>query len=63
MSEVGRDMTKWKTEHHFTSWLGLAPNTKKSGGKIINSKIMKKTIMQAKHLEWQPAVYIIAKAH
>ena len=42
MSEVGRDMTKWKTEHHFTSWLGLAPNTKKSGGKIISSKIMKK---------------------
>jgi transposase len=42
MSEVGRDMSKWKTEHHFTSWLGLAPNTKKSGGKIISSKIMKK---------------------
>ena len=26
LSEVGCDMTKWKTEHHFTSWLGLAPN-------------------------------------
>ena len=35
LSEVGADMTKWKTEHHFTSWLGLAPNTKISGGKII----------------------------
>ncbi|NJO92608.1 MAG: IS110 family transposase [Chloroflexia bacterium] len=42
MSEVGTDMSKWKTEHHFTSWLGLAPNTKKSGGKVISSKIMKK---------------------
>lgn len=42
MSEVGTDMTKWKTEHHFTSWLSLAPNTKKSGGKIISSRIMKK---------------------
>lgn len=42
MSEVGTDMTKWKTEHHFTSWLGLAPNTKVSGGKIISSKIKKK---------------------
>ncbi|MDO9154798.1 MAG: transposase [Paludibacter sp.] len=31
MSEVGIDMTKWKTENHFTSWLGLAPNTKVSG--------------------------------
>jgi len=42
MSEVGTDMSKWKTEHHFTSWLGLAPNTKISGGKEISSRIMKK---------------------
>jgi len=42
MSEVGIDMTKWKNEHHFTSWLGLAPNTKISGGKVISSRIMKK---------------------
>jgi len=35
-------MTKWKTEHHFTSWLGLAPNTKISGGKVISSRIQKK---------------------
>jgi len=42
LSEVGTDMNKWKTEHHFTSWLGLAPNTKISGGKIISSKIKKK---------------------
>lgn len=42
LSEVGTDMTKWKTEHHFTSWLGLSPNTKISGGKIISSRIMKK---------------------
>jgi hypothetical protein len=42
LSEVGKDMSKWKTEHHFTSWLGLAPNTRISGGKVISSKIMKK---------------------
>lgn len=42
LSETGTDMTKWGTEHHFTSWLGLAPNTKISGGKVISSKIMKK---------------------
>ena len=42
MSEVGTDMLKWKTEHHFTSWLGLAPNTKISGGKVISSRIKKK---------------------
>ena len=42
LSEVGADMSKWKTEHHFTSWLGLAPNTKISGGKIISSRIKRK---------------------
>lgn len=42
LAECGTDMSKWKTEHHFTSWLGLAPNTKISGGKEISSKIKKK---------------------
>ena len=31
ISEVGTDMTKWKTEKHFTSWLGLAGGRKQSG--------------------------------
>ena len=42
LSEVGTDISKWKTQHHFTSWLNLAPNTKISGGKIISSRIRKK---------------------
>lgn len=43
LSEVGVDLAKiWKSPHHFTSWLGLAPNTKKSGGKVISSRILKK---------------------
>src|ERR1035437_521041 len=42
LSEVGTDMSKWKNEHHFTSWLGLAPNTRISGGKVISSRIKKK---------------------
>jgi transposase len=33
LSEVGRDLSTWKTEKHFTSWLGLCPNFKRSGGK------------------------------
>jgi len=37
ISEVGLDMSKWKTEKHFTSWLGLAPENKISGGKILKS--------------------------
>jgi len=42
ISEIGTDMSRWPTENHFTSWLGIVPNTKKSGGKIISNKIMKK---------------------
>ena len=35
ISEVGWDMSKWKTENHFVSWLKLSPDNKISGGKII----------------------------
>lgn len=37
-SEVGFDLTAWKTEKHFASWLGICPGTKRSGGKTLNSK-------------------------
>lgn len=42
LSECGNDFSKWKSAKHFTSWLGLTPNTKISGGKVISSKVMKK---------------------
>ncbi len=42
LSEVGLDMSKWPTAKHFTSWLNLAPNNKKTGGKLISSKIARK---------------------
>ena len=38
ISELGTDMTKWPTVKHFTSWLGLCPNFKKTGGKVQSSK-------------------------
>jgi transposase len=44
-SEIGTDLSKWKTSKHFTSWLALAPNNKITAGKIISSKIMKKKHM------------------
>ena len=37
-SEVGFDLSPWKTEKHFTSWLGLCPGTKRSGGKVLDKK-------------------------
>lgn len=30
-------MSKWRTEKHFCSWLGLAPHNDITGGKVIRS--------------------------
>lgn len=38
MSEIGTDITCWKTANHFVSWLGLCPGTKISGGQVLSSK-------------------------
>ena len=35
ISEVGTDMSWWPTEKHFSSWLGLCPDHRISGGKIL----------------------------
>lgn len=37
VSEIGPDMSRFKTVKHFTSWLGLCPGTKISGGKELGS--------------------------
>lgn len=42
VSETGIDMTKWKTDKHFTSWLNLAPNNRVSGGKLLKPKKSKR---------------------
>ena len=31
LGEVGRDLSKWPTEKHFTAWMGLAPGSHQSG--------------------------------
>lgn len=42
LTEIGTDMSKWPTVKHFTSWLGLAPNNKITGGEV-KSRSTKKT--------------------
>jgi transposase len=37
ISEVGLDMTNWKTEKQFCSFLGLCPNNSISGRKSATS--------------------------
>jgi transposase len=38
LSEIGTDMSPWPSVKHFGAWLGLSPNPKKSGGKMLSSK-------------------------
>jgi hypothetical protein len=35
-AEIGTDLTKWCTENHFTSWLGVSPGQNNSGKKKKN---------------------------
>jgi transposase len=38
LSETGLDMSKWPTVKHFGAWLGLAPNNRVSGGKVLRRR-------------------------
>jgi transposase len=38
ISEIGFDVNAWKSEKQFTSWLGLCPNQKISGGIVLSSR-------------------------
>ncbi len=38
ISETGPDMSRFPSVKHFTSWLGLCPGTKITGGKAISGK-------------------------
>src|SRR5262249_42996531 len=38
LSEIGTDMSRWPSVKHFCSWLGLCPQHKISGGKILSRR-------------------------
>jgi transposase len=38
ISETGIDVSPWPTVKHFSSWLGISPGNKITGGKILSSK-------------------------
>jgi len=38
VGECGTNLSAWPSAKHFTSWLGLAPHNKISGGKVLSSK-------------------------
>jgi len=41
VSELGSDFSKWPTVKHFSSWLGLCPNFKQTGGQVKSSATRK----------------------
>ncbi|MBM3387804.1 MAG: IS110 family transposase, partial [Betaproteobacteria bacterium] len=38
VSETGTDMSRFPSDKHFASWLGLCPGTKITGGKVMSGK-------------------------
>ncbi len=38
LTEVGPDVSRFPTEKHFCSWLGLCPDNRISGGKVLSSR-------------------------
>ncbi|WP_341824181.1 IS110 family transposase [Wolbachia endosymbiont (group A) of Udea olivalis] len=41
ISEVGINYNKWRSEKHFTSWLGLSPANKITGEKVFSTRTRK----------------------
>ena len=41
ITEIGTDVTRWRTEKHFSSWLCVAPHNDISGGKVLRSRTLK----------------------
>ena len=58
ISEIGTDMTKWPSAKHFASWLGLSPNNRITGGKVISSKTKpsasRAPAARRRHCVWRP---------
>ena len=48
LSEIGMDMSKWPTEKHFTSWLGLCPQHQGSAGKIKSRRVRRGSNLAAR---------------
>ncbi len=61
IGETGLDMSRWPTASHFSSWLGLAPGTKISGGKRLSGKT-KPSANRAAEI-FRMAAFTLAKSH
>jgi transposase len=50
VAECGTDLSRWRTAHHFTSWLTLAPGCRISGGKVLSAHTRKTKNRVTAHL-------------
>jgi len=39
LAEIGTDMSRWPSVKHFCRWLGLSPQHKISGGKVLSRRV------------------------
>ena len=61
VSEIGTDMTKFKSAKQFASWLGLCPGNKISGGKRLSGKTKPSANRAAQALRM--AAYSLHRSH
>jgi transposase len=61
LAEIGLDMSRWPTVKHFASWLGLAPNNKVSGGKVLSRSTPK--VLSPANRAFRQAALSVAKTH
>ncbi len=61
ISEIGTDMERFPTVKHFCSWLGLAPHTDISGGKVLRSRTM--NVHSRANQAFRQAAHSVTRAH
>ena len=61
LSEVGTNMNPWPTEKHFASWLGLCPDHRISGGKVL-ARSTRPVVNRARHA-LRMAAYTLEHSH
>ena len=50
LAEVGSDLSRWRSEKAFSSWLGLCPHPRISGGAILSTKTKRSSNRAARAL-------------
>lgn len=61
LSEVGLDPTRFPSVKHFTSWLGLCPGSRISGGKVLSNRTRK--VVNRAATAFRLAAQSLARSH